>query len=656
MSVDSGSLKSLTSLWRNLATHQRYQRFVDQNDIDHFTKRVDNEGLTFLTTVLPRIGKALDRFHSTFEWHSVVGFQSTKKTIVFQHYEPFKSHLRKGRSDFHLYPKDLQLVYDIPIFLGFAIEQALRGDSQAVDCVRQLTLIFYKYEVDYDDEVVGEFLDQFIKTDSDLPSLEVNEGNKHSLGTLLGNMKRLIAEVLCNTDPRHIRPCHGGGATACHTANKDKWRKFRYIEKLDSIYPYADHFFYSPTHLVDDMGTLEEAIEVVSPNARVCLVPKDSRGPRVISCEPAEHMFIQQGLMTLLYEVLETCPLTSGLINFTDQTTNRCLAMAGSLTGEHCTIDLSEASDRVSLKLVELVFPQAWVECFAACRSEATYLPNGKTVRLNKFAPMGSACCFAVEALVFWACAEASTWNVADSPFNTGFDRSIHVYGDDIICSPFDFEAISDGLHSIGLLVNSDKSYKAGPFRESCGGDFHLGVNVTPIRVRKVLSSEGTGIIEGADLVNLFLAKLGEQGSGPFIETIELALDYNLPRSLLKLPATIRLRPSSSNDVFFSRRWNKNHQRYEHRVLCQSMEVKTFHPSDWWELLRKELSRHPSSDSSDIFTSLFIEREDQEVRYENVVKIRNSKLLPGQYADLHSARMKWSWTWLGEPRGEELGA
>ena len=650
----NGNLKSLALLWRDLATHQRYRAFVEKSDIRHFNIRAGNEGLSFLTTVLPRIGKALDRFHALHVWVAPVGFQT--KDVKLMHVP----YLDEQRRDIALLPDELQVAYDIPIFLGKAVEAALKGNSEAVDCVRQLTLIFYKYEVDYDKQVVEEFLDQFIKTDSDLPSLEVHEGNKHSLGTLLRNMKRLIAEVLCNTDPRLIRPCHGGGATACHTQNQDKWRSFRYIEKLNSVYPYADHFYYSPTHLADDMGSLIEAVEVVSPHARVCLVPKDSRGPRVISCEPAEHMFIQQGLMSLLYEVLETHPLTRGRINFSDQTANRSLACRGSQTGEYCTIDLSEASDRVSLKLVELVFPQAWVECFAACRSETTDLPNGKSVRLNKFAPMGSACCFAVEALVFWACAEASTWNVPSKleDFKHPLaDRSIYVYGDDIICGTSDYEAINDGLHLIGLLVNRDKSYSAGPFRESCGGDYHLGVDVTPVRVRKALSSQGSGIVENADLVNLFLAKFGQAGSSTFIRTIEDALDYTFPRTLLQLPATIRLAPSSSNDVFFARRWEKSRQRFEYRVLCQSMESKKFHPPDWWELLRKELSRHSPAESADIFTTLrSITAKEENAGYEHALKIRNAKLEPGHYADLHSARMKWSWTWLGEPRGGRADA
>ena len=642
--MNIGDLKSLASLWCNLASHQRYQPYVDTRDIKTFRHRVESEGLTFLTTTLPRIGKALDNFFATGEWLAPSGWRSRQEEDALKHPNFVELEGRPGLRPY------------IPDFLGDAIQSAMDGDSIAVDCVRQLTLIFYKYEADYDDTVVEEFLNQFIKIDSDLPSLEVNEGNKHSLGTLLKSMRRLIAEVLCNTDPRVIRPCHGGGATACHTPNKDKQRKFRYIEKLDAVYPYDSHFFYSPSHLIDEIETWENVEVIVNPHARVCLVPKDSRGPRIISCEPVEHMYIQQGLMRLLYEVIETHYLTSGYVNFSNQEINRELAHQGSITGEYATIDLSEASDRVSLKLVELVFPPAWVECFTACRSETTDLPNGKVVGLNKFAPMGSACCFPVEALVFWACAEASTLDVRTSsgPKKPSTSKSIYVYGDDIIVPTSYFSRVIDGLQSIGLVANRSKSYSAGPFRESCGGDFHLGVDVTPVRVRKPLSSDGTGIVVNADLANEFITKFGSETSKGLIQVIEEALDYPYPRTLLPIPGTVRLVPSAHNDVFFARRWNKDHQRYEYRILSQSMVAKYYHPADWWELLRKELSKDSPEERRGSLSFLY-ENIDHERgnRYENRVKIRNKELFPGQYVDLHTTRMKWSWTWLGEPRGAD---
>jgi len=620
--MNNGSLKSLLLLWENLAQNQRYSPYVEKMDITTFHTRATNEGLTFLTQVLPLIGKALDRYHSTFEWAAPEHFVSFERIVNIER-------------DLNESPA----VLSIPLFLGYAISCALEGDSVAVDCVRQLSFIFYKYEVPHDDRTVERFLEKFRQTDSGLSCFSDNEANHASL-SLIAKMKVLISRVLCNTDPRIITPSHGGGATACRTENKDKYHTLRYFPELDEVYPYDDLFFYSPTHLIDAIKRLEDAPLGVR-QARVCLVPKDSRGPRVISCEPAELMFVQQGLMKLLYEVIETHYLTAGQVNFTDQTINRELARQGSITDEYSTIDLSDASDRVSLRLVELVFPERWVECFKACRSDTTLLPDKSVVKLNKFAPMGSACCFPVEALVFWACAEASTIGVP------GYEsRSTFVYGDDIIIRSDLFERVTEGLQLIDLLVNKDKSYRVGPFRESCGGDYHIGYEVTPIRIRKALSSHGTGFVRNADLANLFIAKYGWNDAAPLVEIIEEAIGTVYPRTLLPIPCTVRKDPDVHNDVNFSRRFNRELQRIEYRVPSLSMSTINAHLPDWEELHRMELTKH-SPDRMDILLGRNNSFGDEGIRYENITKVIDSKLRPGQYADPHSARTKWVWTWLG---------
>jgi hypothetical protein len=622
-----GDLKSLLLLWENLANNRRYQDFVHSRDVTEIRTRLNNEGLPFFTSALPLIGKALDSFHSTFEWVAPKGFSTFVEVI-------------NG------------VTYNIPHLLGNAVSKALGGDSLAVDCVRQLTLVFYKYEDDYDDQTREAFLQKFCETDAGLSTLTIAEDFVTPLQKLIVGMRRLIAQVLCNTDPRKIRPCHGTGATACRTANEDKYHQFAYFPQLDEIYPYADHFFYSPSHLIDEMEKLEESTVGVS-QARVCLVPKDSRGPRVISCEPAEFMFIQKGLMSLLYEAIESHKLTAGQVNFTDQSINRELAHSASITDEYSTIDLSDASDRVSLRLVELVFPPNWVECFKACRSDTTLLPNGTVVKLNKFAPMGSACCFPVEALVFWACAEAQMMSVPG--YKT---RSTFVYGDDIIVPSDKYDVVVEGLKTIDLIVNENKSYKVGPFRESCGGDFHLGVNVTPVRVKRPLVVKGSGYAANADLANSFIAKFGYTDSHRIIKDLEWTLGVTYPRTSLPTPCTIMVPEeygaSACNDVFFRKRFNKEFQRFEYRILRPTLNIICPRPPDWGELLRKELSGGFTESrwraNRDTVLPLLEEEHQLPVWLsygQQLLKVIDRKLEPGQYADVQSAHYRWTWTWLG---------
>lgn len=610
-----GDLKSLQHLWLNLASNQRYLPYVELRDLQEFNKRITNEGMTFLTRALPLIGKALDNFHSTKEWIPPEGFKT-----------------REGLVEVGDAPQGLTLKLNIPLFLSRAIKNALSGDPTAVDCVRQLSYIFYKLEIPHEKEVNESFLEEFERIDSGLDSFWFDH-RQASAWSIVKIMRELIEVVLEKSNPLDIVPSHGSGATACRTPNWDKYHKLRYFPKLDDCFSYSEYFFFNPTHLVDELDKLEAA-PLADPLARVCLVPKDSRGPRIISCEPAELMFIQQGLMKKLYKTIENHYLTRGQINFADQLINRTLAREGSITNALSTIDLSEASDRVSLKLVRAVFPPRWVEALEACRSESTQLPNGKVIKLNKFAPMGSSCCFPVEALVFWACAKA-VQRIKHGVCN----RAIYVYGDDIITEAIDTADVIEGLETIGLLVNRKKCFVDGPFRESCGGDFYLGRDVTPARLRKPIGISGTRLETTAEFCNNLIAKFGYLSVHKLITFIELTVKYKYPRTLLDLPGTIRDTPSASNDVLFKRRWNNNLHRIEHRILVTASKVKQRRQPDWAELFRKELTRGTLKQVTD--SDLILDK------YQNPLAIADSQLLPGYYTDPHSVRTKWEWVWLG---------
>ncbi len=619
---------SYQSLWLALASNQRYSPFVKVSDKEYFVERCAGEGLLFLTQGLPSIGKAIDNYHSTTKWVPPSGFETTEMVPV----------PKDGYASSVLFDQAI----DIPNFLSLAIMNALDGNSAAVDCVRQLSYLFYKLEVPYEKEVESACLDQFVSTDLELASFlgdvpEFSPGARdrrswnadfNRVETTVALMRDFIGRVLCNVDPLDIRPSHGGGATACRTPNWDKYHLLRYFPKLDDVFPYSDYFFFNSSHLVDELEKLEAAPHS-DPKARVCLVPKDSRGPRIISCEPAELLFIQQGLMRKLYGTLDTHPLTRGQFNFTDQQINRYFARLGSLNDSWATIDLAEASDRVSLELVRRVFPPRWFEALSACRSESTVLPDGREVKLNKFAPMGSSCCFPVEALVFYACAVAAL----DIAGMFHHSRNVFVYGDDIITPPEVSLDVIEALESIGLKANRNKCFVHGPFRESCGGDYHLGMDVTPVRLKKPLRDSLIFMESAADFANNLIAKFGYEDSHQMIRIIESTVGYPFPRTLLDLPGTLRVEPCSANNVHFKRRWNKEFQRYEHRLPRLASKITQRHPANWSELLRKELTRGFSTSTPDPYASR--------------VAILDSALDPGQYTDPHAVLIAWRWMWLG---------
>jgi hypothetical protein len=143
------------------------------------------------------------------------------------------------------------------------------------------------------------------------------------------------------------------------------------------------------------------------------------------------------------------------------------------------TIDLSNASDTISSKVVETVLPPDWYEALNLTRSHYGSLDSGAVIRYQKFSTMGNGYTFELESLIFWAICSA----VVDI-LELG-DTRIGVYGDDLIVSSNAFELLEYTLMDFGFTLNPKKSYSTGPFRESCGKHWFKGRDVSPFYIRK---------------------------------------------------------------------------------------------------------------------------------------------------------------------------
>jgi hypothetical protein len=394
-------------------------------------------------------------------------------------------------------------------------------------------------------------------------------GSGQTPDTYLESSRTLIAEVFRNFDPEDVLPRHGPGATADRKIGRGKYDISHIPTKIDQCYPLREYF------LGSDFAELpsEELQDNIPPGplgpARVVLVPKDSRGPRIISCEPALMQYMQQGLAVKMVRRLEQHPVTRGKLNFSDQTINRSLALFGSRNREYCTIDLKDASDRVSKSLVEMLFPEFLLPYLMALRSESTLLPDGRLLEMKKYAPMGSALCFPVEALVFHSLACAS---IGLKTQRRARDvREVYTYGDDIIVPSEHFETVVTALEAFGLQVNRDKCYVRGYFRESCGCDAYKGADVTPVKIRvpyqrgRLTRQTCYRLSESARL----LFDSGFWRASNFIwDTIESVVG-NIPTTHPSFSGISRtsmvLKP-----VFFANnaklRWHKHHQAWEART------------------------------------------------------------------------------------------
>lgn len=145
------------------------------------------------------------------------------------------------------------------------------------------------------------------------------------------------------------------------------------------------------------------------------------------------------------------------------------LACEGSVSNRIATIDLRNASNSLCLELVRLLLDEEWFDLLDMLRSKYARI-DGKWQKLEMFSAMGNGFTFELQTLIFWAVCRAC--GVIEPK----------VYGDDIIVPTEFAKSVIAVLAFFGFEVNPDKTFIDGPFRESCGGNYFNGEDVTPIR------------------------------------------------------------------------------------------------------------------------------------------------------------------------------
>lgn len=209
---------------------------------------------------------------------------------------------------------------------------------------------------------------------------------------------------------------------------------------------------------------------------RFTTVPKDSEKFRGICVEASIPSFYQLGMGRHIRRRLALY----GIDLEHGQERHRRLARDASRTGHLATLDLSNASDTVSLELVRLLLPKRWFDLLDSLRAPYTLI-EGKRVRLEKFSSMGNGFTFELETLIFYAITSV----VARQPITAAFEGRVLAYGDDIIVPTESATDVIAALSFFGFQINRRKSFVEGPFRESCGGDFYDGVDVRPHYVKE---------------------------------------------------------------------------------------------------------------------------------------------------------------------------
>jgi len=216
---------------------------------------------------------------------------------------------------------------------------------------------------------------------------------------------------------------------------------------------------------------------------KLTLVPKTFKSLRSIMPNTTIGSYQSYGLGEMIRKRLKR----HGFDIRTLQERHRMLAMKASVNDLFVTADLSSASDSITDALVRRILPSDWYDILSRNRISTVVLPDGSECESLTFCTMGIGYTFPLQTLVFLSLLKAI------EAFNyKRFDkRTISVYGDDMIYSSRMHEQVVYHFSNLGFVINIDKTFHEGHFRESCGGDYYHGVDVRPFQPRTGQSHVG---------------------------------------------------------------------------------------------------------------------------------------------------------------------
>lgn len=610
-------------------------------DLETITSRIEHEGESFLSISLPTFGacfeQALDR-----------GYCLPTDFPGFRR--------RRGR------PLPLFLGGLVSLVFDPGTGSLLNEPNiDAIFYVRQICYTFKKVLRPCSERRQRKAYKKYVQTDLDI------ESAIHSVNPELMRRFDVVAGVLYSTrlsslnstimENKHV-PKHGPGATSERLSSNSRYDIRSWFERLNTHFP-MDLFAWpnpghgyttgestdanatctdpgrnslgngqstsTPASATDSglgrdgqrarpapfgTGGALQSFRLIEEDAedpvRVVSVPKTAKTPRIIAIEPSCMQYAQQSLLEKIVPALEASCFR-GALGFSDQEPNRYRALLGSKDGTFATLDLSDASDRVHLTLVSNMLRSIPVlrDAVIACRSQRADVPGEGVIPLSKFASMGSALCFPMEAMVFLTIVLVSIlepdFNAARVPsgISRKIDRAlatVRVYGDDIIVPTDIAYRVKETLEAFCLKVNTAKSFWTGKFRESCGSDCYDGVNITPVYLRKELPESLDDALSVVGLMETRNA-LYKKGCWETVKKLDAFLS-----GIAKFPIVLETSPMIgfiSNLGYQVRRWNKDLHRFEMHGPCLKL-TKRRDPLDGYGALMKFFLKRGSLPIQDV--------------------------------------------------------
>lgn len=364
---------------------------------------------------------------------------------------------------------------------------AMKGYVDVESQARSPSLNWQGDHLGLEEEISAVHLVDFVE--KSLPLLESSRSHRivhllakcqHVADTIVGSMLKfdpiIWSDILMEYEGvTGLR--HGTGAVARKETRQDKSDFQTWPRKLEGVFPFE---------LFGKCPNDTRQITRMEYPSKLHLVPKTLKGPRIIAAEPVEHQWCQQLILNFL--VFEFDRLFNGrFIDLFDQGKSGAMALRASRDKSLATVDLSDASDRLTCAVVERMLRKniPLLRALHAVRTRFVCLDEKQRhfLAFKKYASQGTGTTFPVQSLVFLIIAIAASIR---GPINMAsilrLRGTVRVYGDDIIIPTHGYEDLNMLMATLGLKVNEKKSFTNGFYRESCGTNAFRGYDVTPVK------------------------------------------------------------------------------------------------------------------------------------------------------------------------------
>lgn len=217
-------------------------------------------------------------------------------------------------------------------------------------------------------------------------------------------------------------------------------------------------------------------------SVQLALVNKNWKRKRIIAPEDMYHAVLTHENERVLDAAISMSKYRL-CMPLHDQGCNREMALAGSRDGLYDTHDLSSASDSISRLAAYQCLTRPWRKGLLDAFSYKLKLPNGQVRTSYVMATSGNGCTFILELLIFYCICRVAAHFAGFDDSEVARGTVFRVYGDDIVCRHEMSDILMQLLKTLGFTHNKKKSFYTQEFlyRESCGGEYYQGWDVSPI-------------------------------------------------------------------------------------------------------------------------------------------------------------------------------